>query len=212
VHGAAFLAETVRSCGCLPLAVRIAATRLRTRLTWTVEDLLARLREQDGDLTELTIGDRSVAAAFTLSYQRLPAALQRLFRLLALVPGPDFDTRTAAALTGGGVAEIERQVEQLLDLHLLQQPRAGRYRFHALVRTYAAKLATTSDDGNGALTRVFDHYLYATSLAAKAIPAQTARPRPAQADRLSIPLQHFLLMHDDTHAVKAQKREQMSEA
>jgi hypothetical protein len=88
MRGAVFLAETVRLCGYLPLAIRIVATRLRTRLAWTVEDLLSRLRQQNGRLTELAIGDRGVAAAFALSYRRLSPDQQRLFRLLGLVPGP----------------------------------------------------------------------------------------------------------------------------
>ena len=153
MRGAVFLAETVRLCGYLPLAIRIVATRLRTRLAWTVEDLLSRLRQQNGRLTELAIGDRGVAAAFALSYRRLSPDQQRLFRLRGLVPGPDFDSHGAAALTGGDVAETDRLVEQLLDLHLLQQVTAGRYRFHPLVRAYAAELATTSDDERDALTR-----------------------------------------------------------
>lgn len=152
--GEAFLAETVRSCGYLPLAIRIAATRLRTRMAWNVEDLLSRLRRQDGALNELAIGDRSVAAAIAHSYRRLSPDQQRLFRLLGLLPDRDFDSHSAAALTGGEVAETDRLVEQLLDRHLLQQVTVGRYRFHPLVRAYAAGLTTTSDDGRDALTRL----------------------------------------------------------
>jgi DNA-binding SARP family transcriptional activator len=169
MRGAAFLAETVRLCGYLPLAVRIAAARLRTRLAWTVADLLSRLRQQNGELTELAIGDRSVVAAFDLSYRRLPTAQQRLFRLLSLIPGPDFDSHGAAAVTGGDIAETERVVEQLLDLHLLQQVTAGRYRFHPLVRAYAAELTATTDDERDTLARGFDYYLYTTSLVETAV-------------------------------------------
>jgi DNA-binding SARP family transcriptional activator len=187
VRGAALLAETVRLCGYLPLAIRIAATRLRTRQAWTVDDLLSRLRQQNGELTEFVLGDRSVAAAFTLSYRRLSTDQKRLFRLLGLVPGPDFDTNAAAALTGGAAAETERLVEQLVDLHLLQQPTAGRYRFHDLVRIYAAQLAANSDDEKGALIRLFDYYLYATSLAMKTVAPQdvpdgAAAAAPAKPD------------------------------
>jgi hypothetical protein len=131
------------------------------------------LRRQNGNLTELAIGDRGVAAAFDLSYRRLPTAQQRLFRLLSLIPGPDFDSRDAAAVTGGDIAETERAVEQLLDLHLLRQVTAGRYRFHPLVRAYAAELTTTTDDERDTLTRRFDYYLYTTSLVGKAVAPST---------------------------------------
>jgi DNA-binding SARP family transcriptional activator len=186
VRGAAFLAETVRLCGYLPLAIRIAATRLRTRQAWTVDDLLARLRQHDGELAELAIGDRSVAAAFALSYRRLSGEQQRLFRLLGLVPGPDFDSHAAAALTGGTVAETEQLVEQLVDLHLLRQPTAGRYHLHDLVRTYAAHLAATTDDERAALTRLFDHYLHATSLAVRTVAPHDV-PDEAQATAPALP-------------------------
>ena len=83
------------------------------------------------------MGVRSVAAAFALSYEHLDAAQQRMFRLLGVHPGPDIDTDAAAALAAVDSAEAGRLLESLVDDHLLQQPAAGRYRLHDLVRQHA---------------------------------------------------------------------------
>ncbi|MFC4121670.1 NB-ARC domain-containing protein [Nonomuraea zeae] len=84
---AGVLAELVRRCGLLPLALRLAAARLRARPAWGVRHLLDRLA---GDrLAELAAGRRSVAAALDLSYERLPAEQRRAYRLLGSAAGTD---------------------------------------------------------------------------------------------------------------------------
>ncbi|MFI0480950.1 AfsR/SARP family transcriptional regulator [Actinomadura sp. 9N215] len=160
--------EVVRLCGRLPLAVRLAAARLRTRPAWDLAHLIERLRHEQRRLGELAVGDRGVAAAFALSYQHLTADQQRLYRMLGLHPGADFDTYTAAALADMTLDEADRLLQQLVDVHLLQQPTADRYRFHRLLRLHAVHLANAEDDETdrrAALTRAFDHYRHAAALA-----------------------------------------------
>jgi tetratricopeptide (TPR) repeat protein len=137
--------DVVALCGHLPLAIRIAAARLRTRPVWTVAHLADRLRQAGRPLAELSAGDRSVAAAFALSYGHLDAARQRMFRLLGLNPGPDIDVPAAAALAAVDPAEAERLLESLVDDHLLQQPATGRFRFHDLVRQHAQATALADE-------------------------------------------------------------------
>ncbi|MCR6485050.1 winged helix-turn-helix domain-containing protein [Amycolatopsis sp. OK19-0408] len=137
--------EVVELCGHLPLAIRIAAARLRSRPVWTVRHLAGRLRQATRPLAELSAGDRSVAAAFALSYRQLDPARQRMFRLLGLNPGPDVDVPAAAALAGTTAAEAERLLESLVDDHLLQQPVTGRFRFHDLVRQHARTTALAEE-------------------------------------------------------------------
>src|SRR5690606_26243979 len=83
----AVLAEVAEACGRLPLALRIAAARLRSRPAWSVADLVGRLRDHGQRLAELEAGSRSVAAALEASYRDLPPPLQRAYRLLSLHPG-----------------------------------------------------------------------------------------------------------------------------
>ncbi|GAA1304201.1 AfsR/SARP family transcriptional regulator [Saccharothrix xinjiangensis] len=174
------VAEVVRRCGRLPLAIRIAAARLRTRPAWTVAHLAERIRA-GSPLAELATGDRSVAAALTLSYQDLPPDRQRLFRSLGLHPGTEVGAHAAAALGDLGVATADRLLEDLVDLHLLHQPAPGRYRCHDLVRAFAARLAAdldTDDDRRAALTRLFDLYLHAAARAMDVIAPREKSRRP----------------------------------
>ncbi|WP_461119220.1 AfsR/SARP family transcriptional regulator [Saccharothrix stipae] len=180
------VAEVVRQCGGLPLAIRIAAARLRTRPAWTVAHLVERLRAGPV-LAELATGDRSVAAALTLSYQALPPDRRRLFRLLGLHPGAEVDAHAAAALGDIGVPAADRLLEDLLDLHLLHQSAPGRYRFHDLVRAFTAQLSTDTADGDAAhadddrhaaLTRLFDLYLHAAARAMDLIAPREKSRRP----------------------------------
>jgi DNA-binding SARP family transcriptional activator/tetratricopeptide (TPR) repeat protein len=141
--------DVVELCGRLPLAIRIAAARLRSRPAWTVGHLADRLRQARRPLAELSAGDRSVAAAFALSYRQLDAARQRMFRLLGLNPGLDIDVPAAAALAAVAPGEAERLLESLVDDHLLQQPVTGRFRFHDLVRQHARNTALAEEPEPG---------------------------------------------------------------
>ncbi|MEO6085553.1 MAG: tetratricopeptide repeat protein, partial [Umezawaea sp.] len=150
-------------CGHLPLAIRIAAARLRSRPVWTVEHLAERLRAGRQRLDELVTGDRSVATALHLSYRHLTESQQRLFRLLGLHPGADFDVYAAAALLGTDLEESERLLEELVDLHLSHQSEAGRYRMHDLLRAFAAELSADTDSAicrRESLTRLQGCYLH----------------------------------------------------
>ncbi|MFI6172355.1 AfsR/SARP family transcriptional regulator [Nocardia sp. NPDC051052] len=178
------VAETVRLCGYLPLAIRIAAGRLRARPVWPIDRLAERLRHPNNRLEHLSAGSRSVAAALTASFQDLPTDHQRAFGLLGLHPGRDFDTYATAALADIGIDAAEQILEALVDVHLLEQVVSERYRFHNLVRDYAATLVQPSDlDGGAALTRLFDYYRYAAwAVGSKILPDRVSRvvdlPRP----------------------------------
>ena len=135
------LVEAVELCGRLPLAIRIAATRLRSHPSWRMRHLVDRLRDHRHRLAELALGGRSAAASFDLSYRRLSPDQQRAYRLLGLHPGPDLDPGGAAALLGTTVAGAGRLLEWLLDAHLLREPVPGRYEFPDLLRAHAASIA-----------------------------------------------------------------------
>ncbi|WP_169806905.1 AfsR/SARP family transcriptional regulator [Actinomadura macra] len=172
--------EVMRLCGYLPLAIRIAAARLRTRPVWSLAHLIERLG-QKRRLTELAVGDRDIAAAFALSYQQLTGDQQRLFRLFGLHPGRDFDAHTAAALANVTLDEADRLVEQLVDVHLLEQTIADRYRLHDLLRLHAVHLCDSEDseaERRAALSRVFDHYRHTAALATNSVDCYDRPPTP----------------------------------
>ena len=150
--------EIVRLCGYHPLAIRIAASRLRARPVWPVDHLAKRLRRPGRRLAHLSAGSRSVSAALTASFRNLPPDQQGVFRLLGLHPGRHFDIRAAAALADIDADDAERILEALVDAHILEQVAPERYRFHILVKDYAESLTEDSADSTAALIRLFDHY------------------------------------------------------
>ncbi|MFD0686053.1 NB-ARC domain-containing protein, partial [Actinomadura fibrosa] len=76
------LAELVGRCGLLPLAVRLAAARLRSHPTWDASHLLERLDDPGERLAELEAGPRSVTAALDLSVRGLDDDQRRAYLLL----------------------------------------------------------------------------------------------------------------------------------
>ncbi|MEV7802903.1 BTAD domain-containing putative transcriptional regulator [Microbispora sp. NPDC088329] len=175
-------AEIVELCGRLPLAIRIAAARLRMRSGWTPAHLAERLRDHQHRLGELEVGRLSVTAAMDLSYRHLGRGRQDMYRLLGLHPGPDFERHAAAALAGTTPRHAGRLIDDLVDAHLLQEPVPGRYRFHDLLRVHATAALADEDtdaDRDAALTRLFDHYADTASDAVDtAHPRTHPRPHP----------------------------------
>lgn len=153
-------ARTSALCGHLPIALSLAARRLRKRPMWTVSDLAARLEREERRLDQLAPGTREIQALFTMSYQALPAEQQRMFRLLGLHPGDDFTAESAAALAGIHPDDADFHLEAMLDEHLVQQNTPRRYRFHDLVKPYARELAA----GQSAHP-LYTWYLHATEAA-----------------------------------------------
>ncbi|WP_157252757.1 ATP-binding protein [Nonomuraea typhae] len=148
-------AEVLRLCGYLPLAIRVAAARLRHRPSWTVATLAERLRS----------GELDVSNVLAMSLRQLDPAQRRMFRLLGLVPGEGVDAWAAAALADIPLGNARSLLEDLVDAHLLQESAAGRYRMHDLLRQVA--VAETSPDRRPAIARLLDYYL-STMLAADA--------------------------------------------
>ncbi len=172
-------AAVVRICGNLPLAVQIAGARLRHRAAWSIAHLLDRLGDEDRRLAELRVEDRSVAAAFGLSYRSQTPDRQRIFRLLGLFPGPEFTVRAAAALAGTDARDTDDALEDLVDAHLLDQSRAGRYRFHDLLGVFAARQCRaeeTESARRAAMERLLDFYVLTVDNAEELI-------RPHRLDR-----------------------------
>jgi tetratricopeptide (TPR) repeat protein/transcriptional regulator with XRE-family HTH domain len=162
------LVELVQLCGRLPLALRVAAARIRSHPAWTLSHLVQRLRDQQNRLAELEAGERSVIAALDLSYRHLSADQQHTYGLLGLFPGPDVGAYATAALLDSTLTHATRMLDQLLDAHLLQEPAPGRYRFHDLTRAHAAHTAIgdgSESTGHTAVHRLLDYYRHTAALA-----------------------------------------------
>nr|BBJ51741.1 regulatory protein AfsR [Streptomyces avermitilis] len=155
--------DVVAACGFLPLAIRIAASRLAARRTWTVSVLAAKLADERRRLDELQAGDLAVKATFELGYGQLDPPQARAFRLLGLADGPDMSLAAAAAVLDLPAEETEDLLESLVDTSLLESAAPGRYRYHDLVRLYARACAERDEhppsERDAAMARLLDFYL-----------------------------------------------------
>jgi DNA-binding SARP family transcriptional activator len=188
--------DVVAACGFLPLAIRIAASRLAARRTWTVSVLAAKLADERRRLDELQAGDLAVKATFELGYGQLEPAQARVFRLLGLADGPDISLAAAAAVADLPAEDTEDLLESLVDTSLLESAAPGRYRFHDLVRLYARACAERDEQPGeraAALSRLLDFYL-ATAAGVYAID----RPGDRLAEHLA-DTDHPGLVFEDRH-------------
>jgi DNA-binding SARP family transcriptional activator/Tfp pilus assembly protein PilF len=180
-------------CARLPLALRIAAELIARRPASPLSELAGELADQQRRLDLLDAGGDSstaVRSVFWWSYRHLDADVGRVFRLLGLLPGADFDPYDAAALAGATLQDASDVLDLLARAHLIQATVPGRYGMHDLLRAYAAELASRHDAGpdrRAALTRLFDHYLHTAAEAMDTLfPAESSRrpavPQPSGAD------------------------------
>ena len=166
-------------CGCLPLALRIAAALIRHRPAWSLDHLVDKLRAARPDLAPFSDGDRDLGSVFDLSLQTLDADRRLLFRRLGLIPGPDTDGYAAAALLDAAPPRADRLLQDLVDHNLLSEPVPGRYRMHDLIRAHARALAEAEPPAgrDAALDRLLDYYQH-TAARADARVARYLRPEP----------------------------------
>ncbi|MGW7205446.1 tetratricopeptide repeat protein [Streptomyces sp. NPDC054837] len=155
-------AELALRCGYLPLALQIAAALLVLTRDKPVAELAAELAESRDRLVHLDDGERSVRAAFDLSYRRLSADQARLLRLLALAPGAEVTTEAVTALAGDGVPPT-RALDALASAHLAERGSGrGRWRLHDLVRAYGAGVVagdeSLREEGEQARERLVEFY------------------------------------------------------
>ncbi|GAB2582892.1 SARP family transcriptional regulator [Paractinoplanes abujensis] len=182
--------EVARRCGGLPLAVRLAGARLAHRPRWRVADLVRRL-DREAALPELAAEERSVASAFAVSYRQLPAVPQRVFRLLGACPAADFDALSVAALSGLPLADAGDALDDLVDVHLVEEPEPEIYRMHDLLREFAGALAgETPQERTEALRGALDQQLHAavaTNLPAyrEGLDRDIGTPAPLRPDLLA---------------------------
>jgi DNA-binding SARP family transcriptional activator len=163
--------ELAGLCARLPLALAITAARAAahpgvrlTVLASELDDAMARL-----DALETGEAATSIRAVFSWSYENLAPEGSRMFRLLALHPGPDIAVPAAASLAGTGPQQASRLLRALARAGLQTEHVPGRFAFHDLLRAYATELVrgTESDsDRRAAAHRVLDHYLHTAHAAA----------------------------------------------
>lgn len=131
--------ELANILGHLPLALDIAANRLRHELNWSVHDLLTQWQADPDRLTHLARGDRAVRLSFAFSFRALKKEQQQLFAALSVFVG-SFSCEAAAAIEPKTIDDTASQLQQLQALSLVQQATNGRFQLHPLLRLYSQEL------------------------------------------------------------------------
>lgn len=158
--------ELIERCVHLPIALRIAARRVKAEPHTSLIALIGQLREERQRLTALSTGDSlyfDIRAVFSWSYSALSTGAARLLRLLGLHPGPDINALAAASLAGLPEPDTRELLTELLRAYLLEEPAQGRYQFHDLLNAYASEQAVTEEpepQQRAARHRVLDYYLH----------------------------------------------------
>jgi tetratricopeptide (TPR) repeat protein len=135
----------VRACGGLPLALRLIAARLAANKHWTLAELASRL-----SLSEFSSGGTRARDAIAVSYADLGEQSKRAFRLLNLFPSGSLREWAVAPLLDIPVADGLVLLEDLVEAQLLERagrrkPGGAEYRYHSLVREYAAERLAAED-------------------------------------------------------------------
>ncbi|HEY3872464.1 MAG TPA: BTAD domain-containing putative transcriptional regulator [Actinocrinis sp.] len=136
----------VDSCGGLPLAIRIAGSRLAVKTHWKIRTLADRLGGDRPSLSELRAGDADVLSVFDQDYSDCDEAVLAAFGLLGLLPAGPFGLEDARVVLRTGREAAFDLLEQMIDEQLVQSlpgdPGDPRFRLHPLLRSYALELAS----------------------------------------------------------------------
>ncbi|MGH3783853.1 MAG: ATP-binding protein [Pseudonocardiaceae bacterium] len=162
--------ELARLCAFLPLALRIAGARAASFPHTTLADVVCELADEHHRLDMLAIEDETttVCAVFSWSYRRLDPDHAHAFRLLGLHTGPDISTPAVTALLSVPPARARQLLDALSNAHLLVPVSHNRYRFHDLLRLYAANRAhadETDQDRHTAIRRLLSWFLHTADAA-----------------------------------------------
>jgi tetratricopeptide (TPR) repeat protein len=167
------VAELVRLCGGLPIALRVAGSLLAARPRWPLQRLVRRLADERGRLRALSDGgDTALERMCDVSYQDLGDAARRVYRRAGLHPGAAFRLEAAAAAAGLPVSQVDELLGSLCEENLLREVDQDRYRFHDLIQLHARRCAEDDEpetERRQTLRRIVDHYRLGAAAADVAI-------------------------------------------
>jgi tetratricopeptide (TPR) repeat protein/transcriptional regulator with XRE-family HTH domain len=181
--------ELIELCARLPLALSIVAARAAAAPALPLTGLADELRDARLRLDALDAGDpaTNLQAVFSCSYRQLSEPTARMFRMLSLHPGPDVSVPAAASLAGIPLAPARKALIELNRAHLVTERAPGRFTFHDLLRSYAARQSDSVDtetERGGAARRMLDHYLHTGRAAIEWLYPGRAEAGPLEPDPL----------------------------
>jgi tetratricopeptide (TPR) repeat protein len=193
---AAAVTEICRRLDGIPLALELAAARLRAL---PVEGIATRLQDRfrllvAGDRTALP-RQKTLRALIDWSHDLLTDAERVVFRRLAVFAGGFTLEAAEAVVPGSDLAdgEVLDLLTQLVDKSLVAVAvDAGRYRLLETVRQYAGECLAATGDGAGLRARHLAHYV---ALAEKARPELVGPHQAEWLARLDLDRENLLSAH-----------------
>ncbi|WP_410661507.1 tetratricopeptide repeat protein [Amycolatopsis sp. lyj-112] len=149
--------EIVSSCGGLPLALSVAAARLRTRPKRSLAREAAaygRWTSESGRSADKTL---SLNAIFQVVFEGLPQSAATVYLACGVHPGPFLSTEPLAAALGRTVGAVEDDVDELIEANLLTEAGEDRFVQHMVLHSDARTRAATAlpSDERDRLARSF---------------------------------------------------------
>ncbi|ADD40354.1 ATP-binding protein [Stackebrandtia nassauensis] len=168
------VADLVRHCGGMPLALGIVAARAAAHPRFPLSVLAAELQDEADRLDALDTGDlwANLRSVFAGSVRQLPPRAEQSFALLGLAPNGGISAHAAASLIGGKLPETRGIMRELEASSLAEQYTPGRYRTHDLIHLYAAEQSMSelsATERIAAQRRLVDHYVHTAEIADSAL-------------------------------------------
>jgi tetratricopeptide (TPR) repeat protein len=130
--------EIAEVCGCLPLALRLAASAIAKYANLRPSDYAARLKDAREQL-------KLIEASLRLSYELLTDELKKLWRMLAVFPHT-FDEPAATAVWEADADSGRDSLSELFAASLVEWNEATiRYSLHDLARVFANDRLTDAE-------------------------------------------------------------------
>ena len=130
----AAVAELARTCGYLPVALRLAGTRSRQRPGWSLRDLAERLGRR-GWRFGIGLG-QELEVAFHPCHAHLTDEQRYLLELAAFGQSAEIVPQRLAEDAGLPLGTVEDLLDQLVNLNLVESPGFGVFRVNELVQRY----------------------------------------------------------------------------
>ncbi|MFE2531633.1 BTAD domain-containing putative transcriptional regulator [Streptomyces sp. NPDC059371] len=124
-HAPRAVRDIAEACGRLPLALRAAAGKLGTPLSWSPDSLARRLLDEDRRLGELGSDSFDVGACLRRAVRRLPVDAGAALTVLAAAEPGRFDLVAAARVWATDMFGAEDTVGRLLELNAVEAETGG---------------------------------------------------------------------------------------
>ncbi|MCC9704481.1 winged helix-turn-helix domain-containing protein [Streptomyces sp. MNU76] len=128
----------------LPAPIRVAGGKLGSRPHWTIEMFLLQMQREGKSADALPSDCTAMLAPMIAADQDLTDPERHLLRCFARQDTEVIDCHEAARMSGSEPGEIERVLESLAGVHLIEPLVLGRYRLPRFVRFYFAYFALST--------------------------------------------------------------------